>query len=161
MAAHVDEISSIPCFLVPVNPVVAAEVIRRGGVVSLSPESGLRWEDSAEALAALKAEDRDVALTAVSRSANQIRDGLLLAQANEVEDLAAFVAELDDLAPGLLKTLLSNLDTDTVSKTWAERLAGNDDERTSSRLLLTRARAMTGQLGQLAESILQDRGDGL
>ena len=157
---HRAEIRWIPTILVPIAPDVAVEVVRRGGLVSLETQRGLRWQWCADALRAVAGVDADAARTVLHASRADVLQGFELAQTNMTEHLVDFVAAADVVDPSFVADLVAQAPPEAYEEHWRARLAGGDDERAAASLLVDRALRTTGPVRDMAAALRDGRAGG-
>ena len=151
---HAGELQILTPRLAWIAPQAAADALNRGIELPLGLSHGLDWIGAAAALYSVCQVDRDLACGVVATNRDGIMQGLHLPQPNSCENLTVFFEVLQELMPGQLESMVTELDAAAVESHWQARLRGKAEERKAAMSLLSAATRGTGPVASMAKRLL-------
>jgi len=146
---HMGEFEQMTPLLTAIAPATAVRVLHRGTPLDLDVSSGLNWSFATLAIRELAQLDKALAVRVIHDNRRGIAEGLCLRQANQCEDLNAFIQLIRDLAPSVLEEVLALIDPAVAEVNWAARLRGKTEERRAIAALVDVASSTGGPIAEV------------
>jgi hypothetical protein len=155
IAKHAELIAEIDPIMASLSPEAAVAVIHKGGRLNLGGHNQSDWRLQAIALSRVAEVAKDVAIAALDSDQPRIAGHLAKLGEMDCEELPAFLAFIDQLAPGFLAKVFAAVDPGVASESWPKfLLADRQQVRQGARkVFLFAYKNSEGTLKSLAERL--------